>query len=160
MVGTFGRGAYILDDYSALRELSDSVMAEEARLLPLRDASLFEELGQQAAAWGNVTTPNPPVGATITYTVGRPPEGDTKLLLTIADDAGKPVRRMEVPKTIGVNRPPGTAGDRPVKARRRPRRPASRHLVAKGRTGAWEAAGDTVTPIETRRLGRALEKER
>ena len=61
VVGTFGRGAFILDDYSALRELTPAAMTAEARLLPLRDAYLFEELGQQQAAWGNVSTPNPPV---------------------------------------------------------------------------------------------------
>jgi photosystem II stability/assembly factor-like uncharacterized protein len=104
VVGTFGRGAFILDDYSALRDLTPAGPADEARLLPLRDAYLFEELGQQTAAWGNIVTPNPPVGATLTYTVGRAPEGDATLVLTIADDAGKQVRRFDVPKTAGLNR--------------------------------------------------------
>jgi photosystem II stability/assembly factor-like uncharacterized protein len=104
VVGTFGRGAYILDDYSALRELTPQALAEEARLLPLRDTYLFEDLGQQAAAWGNVTTPNPPIGAVFTYTVGRSPEGDAKLVLTIADDSGRQVRRLDVPRTAGINR--------------------------------------------------------
>ena len=104
VVGTFGRGAYILDDYSALRELTAQTFGEEAKLLPLRDAYSFEELGQQQAAWGNITTPNPPVGATFTYTVGQPPEGDTKLVLTISDDGGQQVRRLELPKTAGLNR--------------------------------------------------------
>ena len=104
VVGTFGRGAFILDDYSALRELTPQVLTEEARLLPLRDTYLFEELGQQQAAWGNETTPNPPVGAVFTYAVGKAPEGDAKLVLTITDDAGRQVRRLEVPKTTGLNR--------------------------------------------------------
>jgi photosystem II stability/assembly factor-like uncharacterized protein len=104
IVGTFGRGAYILDDYSALRDLTPAALTEEARLLPLRDAYLYEELGQQVAAWGNVATPNPPAGATLTYTVGRAPEGDGKLVMTIADDTGRQVRRFDVPKTAGVNR--------------------------------------------------------
>jgi hypothetical protein len=104
VVGTFGRGAFILDDYSALRDLTPAGVADEARLLPLRDAYLFEELGQQAAAWGNIVTPNPPVGATLTYTVGRAPEGDAKLVMTIADDTGKQVRRFDVAKTAGLNR--------------------------------------------------------
>ena len=98
VVGTFGRGVYVLDDYSALRELTPQALAEEARLLPLRDAYLFEELGQQQAAWGNETTPNPPVGAVFTYAVGKAPEGDAKLVLTITDDArtaGAAARRAE-----------------------------------------------------------------
>ena len=104
VVGTFGRGAFILDDYSALRELTPAALTEEARLLPLRDAYLYEELGQQAAAWGNTATPNPPVGATLTYTVGRTSEGDAKLVMTIADDTGRQVRRFDLPKTVGLNR--------------------------------------------------------
>jgi photosystem II stability/assembly factor-like uncharacterized protein len=152
VVGTFGRGAYILDDYSALRELSDGVMAEEARLLPLADAYLFEELGQQQAAWGNVATPNPPVGATFTYTVGRAPDGDAKLVLTIADDTGKQVRRLEVPKTTGVNRATwNLRGESAAAEGRGGGRggPPPAPLVAPGRYRATlgQQAGDTVTAI-------------
>jgi len=104
VVGTFGRGAFILDDYAALRDLTPAALTEEARLLPLGDAYLFEELGQQQAAWGNIATTNRPVGATFTYTVGKAPDGDAKLVITIADDTGRQVRRLEIPKTAGVNR--------------------------------------------------------
>jgi len=104
VVGTFGRGAFILDDYSALRDLTPAALTEEARLLPLGDAYLFEELGQQQAAWGNIATTNRPVGATFTYTVGKAPDEDATLVITIADDTGRQVRRLEIPKTAGVNR--------------------------------------------------------
>ena len=104
VVGTFGRGAYVLDDYSALRELTAQTFSEEARLLPLGDSYAFEELGQQAAAWGNVATPNPPVGAVLTYTVGRAPEGDARLVLTIADDTGRQVRRIDLSGAPGLHR--------------------------------------------------------
>ena len=104
IVGTFGRGAYVLDDYSALRELTAATLTEDVRLLPLRDSYLFDELGQQEAAWGNIATPNPPAGATFTYVVGRALEGDAKLVVTIADDAGRQARRLDVPKTPGLNR--------------------------------------------------------
>jgi photosystem II stability/assembly factor-like uncharacterized protein len=104
VVGTFGRGAFVLDDYSALRELTPQALTEEARLLPLRDTYLFEELGQQQAAWGNESVPNPPVGAVFTYAVGKAPDGDAKLVLTITDDAGRQVRRLDVPAAAGLNR--------------------------------------------------------
>jgi hypothetical protein len=80
------------------------VLTEEARLLPLRDSYLFEELGQQQAAWGNVTTPNPPVGAVFTYALSKAPEGDAKLVLTITEDTGRQIRRLDLPKTPGLNR--------------------------------------------------------
>jgi hypothetical protein len=38
VLGTFGRGFYILDDYSALREVNNESMAAEAELFPLRHA--------------------------------------------------------------------------------------------------------------------------
>jgi photosystem II stability/assembly factor-like uncharacterized protein len=104
VVGTFGRGAYILDDYSPLRGLSARAMTEQAHLLPLRDAYMYDELGQQRAAWGNLATPNPPYGAVFTYHLAKPPSGDAKLVLTIADDEGKPVRRLDLPTTTGIQR--------------------------------------------------------
>ena len=167
VVGTFGRGVYVLDDYSALRELTPQVLTEEARLLPLRDTYLFEELGQQQAAWGNVTSPNPPVGAVFTYTVGQPPEGDAKLVLTIADDSGRQVRRLDLPKAAGLNRvtwnlrgeaPAGAArggrgrggaDDEQAEPQGFGRGGAQAPLVAAGRYRATlgRQAGETVTPI-------------
>jgi photosystem II stability/assembly factor-like uncharacterized protein len=104
VVGTFGRGAYILDDYSPLRGLSAQTLSGAARLLPLRDAYQYNELGQQRAAWGNHAMPNPPYGAVFTYFVGQPPAGDTKLAISIADESGRQVRRIEVPKDAGIQR--------------------------------------------------------
>ena len=39
-----------------------------------------------------------------TYAVGQAPDGDAKLVLTIADDAGRQVRRLDATKTAGLNR--------------------------------------------------------
>ncbi|OFW07942.1 MAG: hypothetical protein A3H96_24175 [Acidobacteria bacterium RIFCSPLOWO2_02_FULL_67_36] len=120
VVASFGRGAYILDDYSALRDVTPQALAEEARVFPLRDAYQFDELGQVRATWGDPATPNPPYGAVLTYSVGRPPSDDTKLVLNIADDSGKHVRRLELSKEPGVHRvawdlrgdPPAAPGGR------------------------------------------------
>jgi photosystem II stability/assembly factor-like uncharacterized protein len=104
VVGTFGRGAFILDDYTALRDVTPQALADEARLFPLRDAYLFDVLNQVEAAWGDPATPNPPHGALFTYHVGQAPAGDAKLVLTIADDTGKQVRRLDLARTTGVHR--------------------------------------------------------
>jgi photosystem II stability/assembly factor-like uncharacterized protein len=95
VAGTFGRGVYILDDYSALRELSPDGLAERARLYPMRDAYQYNELSQIEATWGNTTYQNPPYGALLTYSIGSG-GGDQKLALNIADNEGKQVRRLEL----------------------------------------------------------------
>ena len=104
VVGTFGRGAYILDDYSALRGVTAQALLDDARLFPLRDAYSFSELNQYGAAWGNESTPNPAYGALFTYHVGQAPAADAKLVLSIADDAGRPVRRLDLAREPGLQR--------------------------------------------------------
>lgn len=42
VLGTFGRGFYVLDDYSALRSVSDANLNSEAMLFGVRDALQFE----------------------------------------------------------------------------------------------------------------------
>ena len=53
VAGTFGRGVFILDDYTALRDVTPQALAERARLYPVRDAYQYNELGQFEATWGN-----------------------------------------------------------------------------------------------------------
>ncbi|MFC1791233.1 WD40/YVTN/BNR-like repeat-containing protein, partial [Gemmatimonadota bacterium] len=70
---TFGRGFYVLDDYSPLRELANGVLEEEAFLFGVRDAWWYipsvpgQALGRPT--WGSdaFVAPNPPFGATFTY---------------------------------------------------------------------------------------------
>ena len=72
-VGTFGRGFYILDDYSPLRELSTELLEKEAFLFPIKKALLYmqtDPLGGREKAFQGAsffTAPNPPFGATFTY---------------------------------------------------------------------------------------------
>lgn len=42
VLATFGRGFYVMDDYSSLRNLSEENLAKEGVLLPVRDALSFE----------------------------------------------------------------------------------------------------------------------
>lgn len=73
VVGTFGRGIYILDDYSPLRFKSADVAAGEATLFPIKDAWQYvpsskyghREKGAQGDAF--FTSDNPEFGATFTY---------------------------------------------------------------------------------------------
>jgi hypothetical protein len=111
VLATFGRGFYILDDYSALRGLSAKTLADDASLMPLRDAYSYSQTGMAPAGTagigsmsGNWTTPNPPFGAVFTYNVSKDMPADAKLVLTITDDTGKQVRRIDLEKTAGLRR--------------------------------------------------------
>ena len=80
VLGTFGRGFYILDDYSALRELSNELLEKEAHIFPVSEALQYESYSPIAASktisWlgpkgfqGETyyLGENPPFGAAFTY---------------------------------------------------------------------------------------------
>lgn len=43
VLGTFGRGFYVLDDYSSLREINNETSKEEAKIYPIRTALMWEK---------------------------------------------------------------------------------------------------------------------
>jgi len=104
VLGTFGRGFYVLDDYSPLREINAQTLSEEARLFPLRDTYSFNPTGESQAPEPTWTAHNPPVGAVFTYNVHQDFPADTKLVLTITDESGKQVRRLDLSGTAGLRR--------------------------------------------------------
>ena len=111
VMGTFGRGFWIFDDYSALREVTAETMAAEARVYPLRHAYQFVPWGlaQDGSAGlgtlgGNFTIPNPPYGAGITYSVGSGLAAEATLVAQIADTSGRVVRQITLDKTPGIHR--------------------------------------------------------
>jgi photosystem II stability/assembly factor-like uncharacterized protein len=74
-LGTFGRGFYILDDYTPLRGLTEEAMADPAVLFPVKDALRYIETSRMGllpldkAFQGDkyYVAPNPPFGAVFTY---------------------------------------------------------------------------------------------
>lgn len=78
VVGTFGRGIYILDDYSPLREISEQVLDESFLLFPVKTALLYIQSsplgGREKAFQGDsfYTASNPPFGAIFTYYLKDP----------------------------------------------------------------------------------------
>ena len=73
VVGTFGRGIYILDDYSPLRLLTQELVEQPAAIFPIEPARMYIQvrpLGGGGKAFRGATYftgDNPPFGATITY---------------------------------------------------------------------------------------------
>jgi hypothetical protein len=65
---SFGRGFFILDDISPLRNFNASIVKEEATLFPIKDAYWYREwsrVGSQGD--GEYKAPNAPFGARFTY---------------------------------------------------------------------------------------------
>ena len=76
VLGTFGRGFYILDDYSSLRTMSDASLASSFVLFPTRPAPLYvpssplglaDAVGPAFQGAGYYMADNPPYGAVFTY---------------------------------------------------------------------------------------------
>ena len=73
VVSTYGRGVFILDDYSPLRFLSKENLSKEAFIFPVKDALMFIPatpfgfggIGFMGASF--FAAPNPEVGAVFTY---------------------------------------------------------------------------------------------
>ena len=68
VAASFGRGFYILDDFSSLREITGETLAGDAAMFPIRKAYWYvptEELYGQGHA--EYSASNPPYGATFTY---------------------------------------------------------------------------------------------
>lgn len=91
VVGSLGRSAYILDDLTPVREMSEEI-AERA-------AYLFEPLA--AIRWAYASAPdgskagstsNPPEGAIITYFLAE--EAEEEIKLEVLDDSGAVIRTL------------------------------------------------------------------
>lgn len=73
VVSTFGRGVYILDDYTPLRGLTAKTLADSAAIFPVAEARMFVPadpmgfagVGFQGASY--FSAPNPEPGAVVTY---------------------------------------------------------------------------------------------
>jgi photosystem II stability/assembly factor-like uncharacterized protein len=73
VVGTFGRGFYILDNYSPLRLLKPEMLKQDGLLFPVKDALMYiqsQPLGGRGKSFQGesfYTADNPPFGTTFTY---------------------------------------------------------------------------------------------
>ncbi|HEY3442395.1 MAG TPA: glycosyl hydrolase [Paludibaculum sp.] len=70
VLATFGRGFYVLDDYSALRGLKAETFAKAAEIFPVKKAAVFvQDSGKARGSQGEQLwmSENPPVGATFTF---------------------------------------------------------------------------------------------
>ncbi|MCH8959828.1 MAG: hypothetical protein IH820_00485 [Bacteroidetes bacterium] len=67
VIGTHGRGIWIMDDITPLEEWSQEVLAAEAHLFSTQTATIFNPNSPQGWTPGSFVAPNPPFGALIRY---------------------------------------------------------------------------------------------
>lgn len=72
ILGTFGRGIYILDDYTPLRTISKELFDKSYHIFPIKDALMYNEDDSRSKNDHGETfyrAKNPPFGATFTFYV-------------------------------------------------------------------------------------------
>ena len=147
VAASFGRGFWILDDYSPLRTLTQAQLQNEAILFPVREADWyipklplgdFKTGGKSSQGDSFFVAPNPPFGAVFTYYLAKElkttkeqrRESEKKLekesadtpypgwdalrleeieeppaiVLTVSNQDGEIIRRIEGPVTAGFHR--------------------------------------------------------
>jgi photosystem II stability/assembly factor-like uncharacterized protein len=158
---TFGRGFFVLDDYTPLRHLTPEALSREGVLFPPRKTYRFHERTYVRAASDNFSTPNPAFGALLTYHLredlaGGAAPGEVKVVVVMSDKDGKEIRRINGPATAGLHRVnwdlrAGTSAGGPARPRggRGPGPRDAGPLVEPGKYTATLAklAGGALTPL-------------
>jgi photosystem II stability/assembly factor-like uncharacterized protein len=103
VISTYGRGFYIMDDLSALRELTPAVLAKDSHLFTVRPAYRFRPITAPSSTYDDPTVgENPQYGASINYYMKAPSSAAPRI--TILDERGGVVRTLTGTNTPGVNR--------------------------------------------------------
>jgi hypothetical protein len=103
VVGTYGRGFWILDDLTPVQQMDQTVRDASAHLFPPRSTYRFRagtvpvSMSEDPSAGQN-----PPYGAAITYYLKLAPSGDVRV--KIEDAKGQTIRTLNGTKNVGLNR--------------------------------------------------------
>jgi photosystem II stability/assembly factor-like uncharacterized protein len=111
VVGTYGRGFWVLDDISPLRQIAAGTKDESARLFKPGDAvRVRRNINSDTPFPPEVPHAlNPPVGAIIYYYLGAKPSKD--ITIEISDSTGRVVRHMSSAPIAPLNEPPPPVPD-------------------------------------------------
>ncbi|MEO9264481.1 MAG: hypothetical protein ABI282_10345, partial [Candidatus Baltobacteraceae bacterium] len=102
VVGTHGRGLWILDDLHPLQEMTPAIAAQSLHIFTLRDAYRFNLTGNGSAS--QITGDNPEYGADINFSLKDAPAKGSKVTVDILDGV-RVIRTLAVKKPVaGVNR--------------------------------------------------------
>ncbi len=104
VLGTHGRGIWILDNVNALQELTPEVTAAPGHLFSIEPATMVRIPGEKAHTGDMIFRgENPPAGTIVDFWIGSNDPGD--LRLEVLDDAGEWVADIPARRPVrGVNR--------------------------------------------------------
>jgi len=103
VISTYGRGFWIMDDITPLRELTPAALAQPVNFFAPRAAYRFRPITPTSTTYDDPTVgQNPAYGASLTYYLKAPIAGG--ITMSIADAAGTVVRTMRGSNAAGLNR--------------------------------------------------------
>jgi photosystem II stability/assembly factor-like uncharacterized protein len=102
VLGTYGRGFYILDDITPFREFSTQIQQSAAHLFAIKKAYRFQQKGGIHSEQSYVTGENPGYGASINYYIKEKTK-DTAYII-IRDEKGDQIKKITGTDKPGINR--------------------------------------------------------
>jgi photosystem II stability/assembly factor-like uncharacterized protein len=103
VIATYGRGAWILDDVTPLRDLTPQVLNADAHLFTPRPAYRFRAITEPATPYDDLTVgDNPPYGAGINYYLKSAASG--AVTIAIQDAKGQTIRTLNGEQSPGLHR--------------------------------------------------------
>ena len=103
VIATYGRGVWILDDVTPLREMTQDVVNADAHLFTMRPAYRFRAITAPATPYDDPTVgQSPPYGADINYYLKSSAAGPVRI--QIQDAKGQAIRSLDGPGTPGIHR--------------------------------------------------------
>ena len=90
VLASFGRGFFILDDYTPIRNFEPSILNRDAHIFPIKEGIMFSQTdGKYGQGHAYFSAPNPAYGVTFTYFV----KDDLKTLKQIRKEAQTKARK-------------------------------------------------------------------
>ncbi len=103
VLATYGRGFWILDNLTALEQMTPQIVGSSAHLFAPRDAYRFRTAVQpETTPYDPTAGLNPPYGAAIDYYLKSAPPGGARI--AIVDGSGRTVRTVAGSAQPGLNR--------------------------------------------------------
>jgi photosystem II stability/assembly factor-like uncharacterized protein len=104
LVGTHGRGLWVLDDITPLQGLTPEALSRDCTLFDIRPATLYSYRSQSMYSGPEpYAGPNPRPGIGISYFLKEKPASGTRFSLAIYDRDGNKVTALRGPQNRGLN---------------------------------------------------------